>query len=193
MDEDSPVPFSWIEKKELHSKVRSTLGTSLDGGILFFPEFWGDLWIQPRCGREEESHGKVQSCWGFFPPISVLDPSYKILFSPCQITAPYLHIGAITIMVLLSWPMALHAIRADKKGIVTLLPAPCMTEDARQWGKTNVKEPLLPYPHSSWSWLLVFEYFGEICRAWTWVMHCPVCLSRYITEKRVDVTLRDTV
>ncbi|KAL9866305.1 glycerophosphodiester phosphodiesterase domain-containing protein 4 isoform 2-T5 [Geothlypis trichas] len=32
-----------------------------------------------------------------------------------QVTAPYLHIGAIAIMVLLAWPVAFHAIRADKK------------------------------------------------------------------------------
>ncbi|XP_021244410.1 glycerophosphodiester phosphodiesterase domain-containing protein 4 [Numida meleagris] len=41
-----------------------------------------------------------------------------------QITAPYLHIGAITIMVLLSWPMALHAIRADKKVVQVIIVAP---------------------------------------------------------------------
>lgn len=123
-------------------------GTSLDWGTPFFSKFWGDWWIQPRCGREEESCGKVQSCWGFFPSVSALDPLYKILFSPCQITAPYLHIGAITIMVLLSWPMALHAIRADKKGIVTLLPAPCMHVSV---GKQMWRRPFLPYPRSSWS------------------------------------------
>ncbi|XP_069739397.1 glycerophosphodiester phosphodiesterase domain-containing protein 4 isoform X2 [Phaenicophaeus curvirostris] len=41
-----------------------------------------------------------------------------------QITAPYLHIGAITIMVLLSWPVALHAIRADKKVIQVIIVGP---------------------------------------------------------------------
>ncbi|XP_010704450.1 glycerophosphodiester phosphodiesterase domain-containing protein 5-like [Meleagris gallopavo] len=41
-----------------------------------------------------------------------------------QITAPYLHIGAITIMVLLSWPMALHAIRADKKVVQVIIVGP---------------------------------------------------------------------
>ncbi|NWR89328.1 GDPD5 protein, partial [Furnarius figulus] len=41
-----------------------------------------------------------------------------------QITAPYLHIGAIAIMVLLSWPVALHAIRADKKVIQVVIIGP---------------------------------------------------------------------
>ncbi|XP_005024129.4 glycerophosphodiester phosphodiesterase domain-containing protein 4 [Anas platyrhynchos] len=41
-----------------------------------------------------------------------------------QITAPYLHIGAITIMVLLSWPMALYAIRADKKVVQVVIVGP---------------------------------------------------------------------
>ncbi|NXH67906.1 GDPD5 protein, partial [Hydrobates tethys] len=41
-----------------------------------------------------------------------------------QITAPYLHIGAITIMVLLSWPVALHAIRADKKVVRVIIVGP---------------------------------------------------------------------
>ncbi|KFV88145.1 Glycerophosphodiester phosphodiesterase domain-containing protein 5, partial [Struthio camelus australis] len=41
-----------------------------------------------------------------------------------QITAPYLHIGAITIMVLLSWPVALHAIRTDKKVVQVIIVGP---------------------------------------------------------------------
>ncbi|XP_054244210.1 glycerophosphodiester phosphodiesterase domain-containing protein 4 [Indicator indicator] len=41
-----------------------------------------------------------------------------------QITAPYLHIGAITLMVLLSWPVALHAIRADKKVVQVIIVGP---------------------------------------------------------------------
>ncbi|NWH66268.1 GDPD5 protein, partial [Geococcyx californianus] len=41
-----------------------------------------------------------------------------------QITAPYLHIGAIAIMVLLSWPVALHAIRADKKVVQMIIVGP---------------------------------------------------------------------
>ncbi|XP_074010491.1 glycerophosphodiester phosphodiesterase domain-containing protein 4 [Numenius arquata] len=41
-----------------------------------------------------------------------------------QVTAPYLHIGAITIMVLLSWPVALHAIRADKKVVQVIIVGP---------------------------------------------------------------------
>nr|XP_009929340.1 PREDICTED: glycerophosphodiester phosphodiesterase domain-containing protein 4 [Opisthocomus hoazin] len=41
-----------------------------------------------------------------------------------QITAPYLHIGAITVMVLLSWPVALHAIRADKKAVPVIIVGP---------------------------------------------------------------------
>ncbi|NXA10858.1 GDPD5 protein, partial [Sapayoa aenigma] len=41
-----------------------------------------------------------------------------------QITAPYLHIGAIAIMVLLSWPLALHAFRADKKVIQVIIIGP---------------------------------------------------------------------
>lgn len=76
----------------------------------------------------------------------MLHPLTKILFPPCQITAPYLHIGAITIMVLLSWPVALHAIRADKKGTVALLPAPYMTKDVYQSGKTGMQESFPPTP-----------------------------------------------
>jgi len=49
-------------------------------------------------------------------------------------------------MVLLSWPVALHAIRADKKGTVALLPAPYMTKDVDQFGKTGVQEPFPPTP-----------------------------------------------
>nr|XP_025953711.1 glycerophosphodiester phosphodiesterase domain-containing protein 4 [Dromaius novaehollandiae]XP_025953712.1 glycerophosphodiester phosphodiesterase domain-containing protein 4 [Dromaius novaehollandiae] len=41
-----------------------------------------------------------------------------------QITAPYLHIAAITIMVLLSWPVALHAIRTDKKVVQVIIVGP---------------------------------------------------------------------
>ncbi|NXC58176.1 GDPD5 protein, partial [Aleadryas rufinucha] len=41
-----------------------------------------------------------------------------------QVTAPYLHIGAIAIMVLLSWPVALYAIRADKKVIQVVIAGP---------------------------------------------------------------------
>ncbi|KAM6140441.1 glycerophosphodiester phosphodiesterase domain-containing protein 4 [Pterocles gutturalis] len=41
-----------------------------------------------------------------------------------QITAPYLHVGAIAIMVLLSWPVALHAIRADKKVVQVIIVGP---------------------------------------------------------------------
>ncbi|XP_065707698.2 glycerophosphodiester phosphodiesterase domain-containing protein 4 [Patagioenas fasciata] len=41
-----------------------------------------------------------------------------------QITAPYLHVGAITIMVLLSWPVALHAIRAHKKVVQVIIVGP---------------------------------------------------------------------
>lgn len=46
-----------------------------------------------------------------------------ILLSPVQVTAPYLHVGAIAAMVLLSWPVALHAFRMRKKGTVALLYA----------------------------------------------------------------------
>ncbi|KFQ87996.1 Glycerophosphodiester phosphodiesterase domain-containing protein 5, partial [Phoenicopterus ruber ruber] len=41
-----------------------------------------------------------------------------------QITAPYLHIGAIIIMVLLSWPVALYAIRTDKKVVQVIIVGP---------------------------------------------------------------------
>ncbi|NXT09206.1 GDPD5 protein, partial [Prunella fulvescens] len=41
-----------------------------------------------------------------------------------QVTAPYLHIGAIAIMVLLAWPVALHAIRADKKVTQVIIVGP---------------------------------------------------------------------
>ncbi|NXH36699.1 GDPD5 protein, partial [Myiagra hebetior] len=41
-----------------------------------------------------------------------------------QVTAPYLHLGAIAIMVLLSWPVALHAIRADKKVVQVVIVGP---------------------------------------------------------------------
>ncbi len=29
----------------------------------------------------------------------------------CQVTAPYLHIGGVVLMTLLSWPIALHVFR----------------------------------------------------------------------------------
>ncbi|XP_071622525.1 glycerophosphodiester phosphodiesterase domain-containing protein 4 isoform X1 [Heliangelus exortis] len=41
-----------------------------------------------------------------------------------QITAPYLHIGAITLMVLLAWPVALHAVRADRKVVQVIIVGP---------------------------------------------------------------------
>ncbi|RMC07510.1 hypothetical protein DUI87_16984 [Hirundo rustica rustica] len=41
-----------------------------------------------------------------------------------QVTAPYLHIGAIAIMVLLAWPVALHAVRADKKVTQVIIVGP---------------------------------------------------------------------
>ncbi|KFU92181.1 Glycerophosphodiester phosphodiesterase domain-containing protein 5, partial [Chaetura pelagica] len=41
-----------------------------------------------------------------------------------QITAPYLHVGAIALMVLLSWPVALHAVRADKKVVQVIIVGP---------------------------------------------------------------------
>ncbi|OWK54564.1 Glycerophosphodiester phosphodiesterase domain-containing protein 5 [Lonchura striata] len=41
-----------------------------------------------------------------------------------QVTAPYLHIGAIAIMVFLAWPVALHAIRADKKVTQVIIVGP---------------------------------------------------------------------
>ncbi|EMP28604.1 Glycerophosphodiester phosphodiesterase domain-containing protein 5 [Chelonia mydas] len=47
-----------------------------------------------------------------------------ILLSPVQVTAPYLHIGAIAAMVLLSWPVALHAFRMRKKVIQAIIIGP---------------------------------------------------------------------
>ncbi|XP_065253802.1 glycerophosphodiester phosphodiesterase domain-containing protein 4 [Emys orbicularis] len=41
-----------------------------------------------------------------------------------QVTAPYLHIGAIAVMVLLSWPVALHAFRMTKKVIQAIIIGP---------------------------------------------------------------------
>ncbi|NWY27887.1 GDPD5 protein, partial [Pheucticus melanocephalus] len=41
-----------------------------------------------------------------------------------QVTAPYLHIGAIAIMVLLAWPVSFHAIRADKKVTQVIIVGP---------------------------------------------------------------------
>ncbi|XP_014802586.1 PREDICTED: glycerophosphodiester phosphodiesterase domain-containing protein 4 [Calidris pugnax] len=49
---------------------------------------------------------------------------WKTVLLSFQVTAPYLHIGAITIMVLLSWPVALHAIRADKKVVQVVIVGP---------------------------------------------------------------------
>ncbi|KAM6317066.1 glycerophosphodiester phosphodiesterase domain-containing protein 5-like [Aegotheles albertisi] len=49
---------------------------------------------------------------------------WKNVLLSFQITAPYLHIGAIAIMVLLSWPVALHAIRADKKVVQVIIVGP---------------------------------------------------------------------
>uniref|UniRef100_A0A8C0HCR2 Glycerophosphodiester phosphodiesterase domain containing 4 n=1 Tax=Chelonoidis abingdonii TaxID=106734 RepID=A0A8C0HCR2_CHEAB len=48
----------------------------------------------------------------------------EILLSPFQVTAPYLHIGAIAAMVLLSWPVALHAFRTNKKVIQAIIIGP---------------------------------------------------------------------
>ncbi|XP_067389346.1 glycerophosphodiester phosphodiesterase domain-containing protein 4 [Emydura macquarii macquarii] len=41
-----------------------------------------------------------------------------------QVTAPYLHIGAIAVMVLLSWPVALHAFRTNKKVVQMIIIGP---------------------------------------------------------------------
>ncbi|XP_005144834.1 glycerophosphodiester phosphodiesterase domain-containing protein 4 [Melopsittacus undulatus] len=49
---------------------------------------------------------------------------WKTVHLSLQITAPYLHIGAIAIMVLLSWPVAFHAIRADRKVIQVIIVGP---------------------------------------------------------------------
>lgn len=154
LDKDWLVPFGWLRGKESFIlKWGALLSAGNQPGTSLCPGSRGALWIQPGCGREDKllvstagAHlcGRLQLCWGFFLSVSTLHPLNKILFSPCQITAPYLHIGAITIMVLLSWPMALYAIRADKKGTVALLPAPCMTKDMCQCGKSGVQEPFPP-------------------------------------------------
>lgn len=34
----------------------------------------------------------------------------------CQVTAPYLHIGGVVLMSLLSWPIALHVFRISMRG-----------------------------------------------------------------------------
>ncbi|XP_019381157.1 PREDICTED: glycerophosphodiester phosphodiesterase domain-containing protein 4 [Gavialis gangeticus] len=41
-----------------------------------------------------------------------------------QVTAPYLHIGAIAAMVFLSWPVALHAVRMDRKVVQMIIIGP---------------------------------------------------------------------
>lgn len=64
-------------------------------------------------------------------------------------------------MVLLSWPVAFHAIRADRKGTVALLPALCMTKDIYRCGETDIQETLN------------FCVSREISGAWA--VHCPVC------------------
>lgn len=47
-------------------------------------------------------------------------------------------------MVLLSWPVALHAIRADKKGMAALVPAPGVVKDIYEYGKRGMQEPFPP-------------------------------------------------
>uniref|UniRef100_A0A663EPQ2 Glycerophosphodiester phosphodiesterase domain containing 4 n=1 Tax=Aquila chrysaetos chrysaetos TaxID=223781 RepID=A0A663EPQ2_AQUCH len=77
-------------------------------------------WYLQQEPIQVEGCSRVGVCFHLYP----LHPLTKILFSPYQITAPYLHIGAITIMVLLSWPVALHAIRADKKVVQVIIVGP---------------------------------------------------------------------
>uniref|UniRef100_A0A3B3E324 Glycerophosphodiester phosphodiesterase domain containing 4a n=1 Tax=Oryzias melastigma TaxID=30732 RepID=A0A3B3E324_ORYME len=40
---------------------------------------------------------------------------WKTLLLSLQVTAPYLHLGAVSIMAVLSWPIALHFFRMNKK------------------------------------------------------------------------------
>ncbi|XP_039393648.1 glycerophosphodiester phosphodiesterase domain-containing protein 4 [Mauremys reevesii] len=49
---------------------------------------------------------------------------WKTVRLSLQVTAPYLHIGAIAAMVLLSWPVALHAFRTHKKVIQAIIIGP---------------------------------------------------------------------
>ncbi|XP_032627418.1 glycerophosphodiester phosphodiesterase domain-containing protein 4 isoform X1 [Chelonoidis abingdonii] len=49
---------------------------------------------------------------------------WKTVLLSFQVTAPYLHIGAIAAMVLLSWPVALHAFRTNKKVIQAIIIGP---------------------------------------------------------------------
>lgn len=47
-------------------------------------------------------------------------------------------------MVLLAWPVAFHAIRADKKGMAALGPASSVIEDINKHGKRDMQEPFPP-------------------------------------------------
>lgn len=80
-------------------------------------------------------------------------------------------------MVLLSWPVALHAIRADKKGTVALLPAPYMTKDVYQCGKIGGQEPFPPTPAVQLEETFNFCVSRETSRAGAWAAHCPLAVQ----------------
>ncbi|XP_074837294.1 glycerophosphodiester phosphodiesterase domain-containing protein 5-like [Carettochelys insculpta] len=49
---------------------------------------------------------------------------WKAVYLSFQVKAPYLHIGAIAAMVLLSWPVALHAVRVNRKVVQAIIIGP---------------------------------------------------------------------
>ncbi|KYO19222.1 glycerophosphodiester phosphodiesterase domain-containing protein 5 [Alligator mississippiensis] len=49
---------------------------------------------------------------------------WKTVHLSFQVTAPYLHVGAIAAMVFLSWPVALHAVRMDRKVVQMIIIGP---------------------------------------------------------------------
>nr|XP_006131991.1 glycerophosphodiester phosphodiesterase domain-containing protein 4 isoform X1 [Pelodiscus sinensis]XP_025044904.1 glycerophosphodiester phosphodiesterase domain-containing protein 4 isoform X1 [Pelodiscus sinensis]XP_025044905.1 glycerophosphodiester phosphodiesterase domain-containing protein 4 isoform X1 [Pelodiscus sinensis]XP_025044906.1 glycerophosphodiester phosphodiesterase domain-containing protein 4 isoform X1 [Pelodiscus sinensis] len=49
---------------------------------------------------------------------------WKVVRLSFQVTAPYLHVGAIAAMVLLSWPVALHAFRMNRKVFQAIIIGP---------------------------------------------------------------------
>lgn len=79
-------------------------------------------------------------------------------------------------MVLLAWPVALHAIRADKKGMAALIPASCMIKIYMSMGKEACRSPFLSHLHSSCRRLSNSASPREINGAGAWAVHCPVAV-----------------
>lgn len=60
--------------------------------------------------------GKFNTKWNVTRTSTILYRYWIIFFPICQVTAPYLHIGGVALMTLLSWPIAFHVFRLKIKG-----------------------------------------------------------------------------